>query len=81
MNCIRTPIALELLLQHYYLAVVPPPESDAHKTAFNTLVSEALVDPVSGNVTPRGAFYIHHLLSVPFPVETVTYTIPTPGEG
>lgn len=78
---IRTPSNLEVLI-HCYVSPEPHPRRDAPavKEALYYLHANGLIDQALGlpKVTDKGKFYIKHLLSQPFPVES--YAIPEAAE-
>lgn len=75
--CITNPNNLEVLL-HCHVSSSPHPRWDAPavKEAIKMLLHFGLIvqNDRHFDTTPKGAFYIQHLLKQPFPVET--YTIP-----
>lgn len=80
---IGTPNALDILL-HYYCSSTPRPRRDAPavRDATNYLVNQYMLAGAGEagvyKVTAKGAYYVQHLLAIPFPVEV--WTIPT-GEN
>lgn len=75
-------IELEMLLQAYYMADGPQVLcSDAHKAAAERLVNTGVCAWKAGKsyclrTTAKGEFYINHLMTISYPVETTTFVIP-----
>ena len=80
-----TPLQLEMLMKAYvggqnygYDCLA---DTDVHKEQFQNLVGCGLMAPGEtpahmATLTPKGKFFIEHILSLPCPVEVVTYQFP-----
>lgn len=78
MPCIKTPSDLELLIHcHVSPSVHPRATAPAIVDGTTRLLNYGLIERVDRHytTTPRGKFYLEHLLKQPFPVET--YVIPS----
>lgn len=74
---LRTPITAEILLGCYYSTAVPHnADAPAVREAVTKLISHGLIikDDRWYATTLKGNFFVKHLLSIPFPIET--WTIP-----
>jgi len=60
-----TPLALEVLLHHYYCPEPFTPDSVAANTALMFWQKNDMI--IGREVTSRGEFYIKYLLSIPLP--------------
>ncbi len=78
---IGSPHTLEMLLHAYYsVAPYPRHDTDVAKAGRQYLFANGLIDREDElcTATSKGRFFVEHLLSVPFPVET--YRIPDAQE-
>lgn len=82
-NHYLVPAALELLLYYHY-RVEPHPNRQApvvHEWTL-TFIKAGLIEGhnfghgETFHTTEKGRFYIEHLMSIPFPVETTVFAIP-----
>ena len=70
---IRSPCNLETLLHcHYSPSPHPRAEAPAIKAGIVYLLKAGMIEAKDGTcrTTPRGAAFINHLMTIPFPVET-----------
>jgi hypothetical protein len=68
---LKTPVIAETLLRQYYAPGSNTNEGTAVKDAFIYLCKHGLLDRSDhvAAVTPKGEFFIKHILAIPFPVE------------
>jgi hypothetical protein len=71
-------LEIELLIKAHVYAEFKPPTSRAHDEAVNRLMKLDMirlnVDDLTVTTTLRGQFWVNHLCTIPFPVES--YRIP-----
>jgi hypothetical protein len=70
-------VEIEMLIQAHYFAGFKPRSSEAHNDALDRLLKADMVKVNSNSevtTTLRGQFWVNHLCTIPFPVES--YKIP-----
>jgi hypothetical protein len=70
-------LEIEMLIQAHCLAQYKPRQSEAHDDALNRLLKADMLKlnpDLSVTTTLRGQFWVDHLATIPYPVES--YKIP-----
>lgn len=74
---LRTPITLEVLLHCYYSRSPHPKRNvEVYRDVFEYLTDHEMITYQDGAsvTTPKGEFFVEHILAMPFP--KITFVIP-----
>jgi hypothetical protein len=82
-NTLSCPAELSVLLHYHYGVGLYEPRSAVANESEDHLIEHGLLEmipntmqPCNVRITDMGEFFVHHLMTVPFPVATVQFSIP-----